>query len=71
MERVTTEGRPEGVAGREARGERWAFPTVVRCPADEGGCGSLHTKSDGTHGACQYRVCRDCGWRWKVVGESV
>jgi hypothetical protein len=55
--------------GQPRQGEVYSFPTRVRCPK----CGSLRTRSNGTVGNVQYRVCleSECGERWKVGGERV
>ena len=45
----------------------WAFPTRARCPADQGGCGSVATRRTGQQGRQQYRRCSACGLRFQKV----
>jgi len=49
----------------------WAFPTRARCPADQGGCGSVATRRTGQQGRQQYRRCSACGLRFQKVGWRI
>lgn len=41
----------------------YIWPKVTRCPE----CGSSHSTRATTWQRCQYRRCRDCGNRYKVL----
>lgn len=44
----------------------YAFPTRARCPSSS--CRSLNTERRAASGRVQYRLCRDCGCSFNVVG---
>ena len=53
----------------ESEGEKFSFPTRVRCPR----CRSLQTRATSTQGQIQYRECQMpvCRKRFSVRGEPV
>lgn len=63
--------RPSDNPSPEPKGEVvYSFPTRSRCP-NALCCQSLDTEAVSTHGGVQYRRCRQCGCRYKVIGVRV